>query len=521
MSFFLGIDLGTSSVKALLMDDEGAVRSIVASEYPILAPSEGFAEQEPCSWWEGTVQAVRGCLADASVQPSTVRAVGLSGQMHGMVLLDAKGAVLRPAVIWCDQRSSAQVKEINERIGPEELGRITLNPLFPGFQVASLLWVLQHEPRIPPRIAHVVLPKDYIRYRLTGEVVGDFSDASSTLAFDLTARCWSARIIEGLGMQRAWFPRCTESTQIIGAVSRQAGAETGLAEGTPVIAGSGPTYAGRRERHYSAGRRLLHHRTVGQVLTFCDRPLSNPLRNTHVFCNVIPHAWYAMAATLSAGLSLSWFREKIVRQPDYDQITAEAEAAPAGSDGLLFLPYLAGERTPHLNPSARAVFFGLTLAHTPAHMTRAVMEGVVFSLRDGLEVLLGLGGARRPDHRLGRRIPPGGLVQILADILGREIRTTRPWSRPRSAPLLPRLSASEAPGHPLDGLRRPGSGGRHDGRARSVGLRLYTEMYGRYRSIYERTKGLLGADGGALPRVDEARDSPGFEEEVRMDRPIR
>jgi xylulokinase len=425
MRALLGIDLGTSSLKALLVREDGRVLGSCGKEYPILTPSVGRAEQEPAAWWLAVTGAVNRLLSKTGVVPRDIVAIGLSGQMHGMVPLDESREVVRPAIIWCDQRAREYVDLVYRTMGKEAFSRITLNPLSPGFQLATLLWMRDHEPENYRKIDTVILPKDYVRYRLTGSLGSEITDASSTLVFDTSARQWSQEIIEALDLDKSHFPICSQPLDIVGGVTAAAAAETGLAVGTPVIAGgSDQTMQAIGNGLTAPGTLSLTTGTGGQLFSVVERPVFNPALNTHTFCNVLPGTWYVMAATLSAGLSLSWFMDAIAFEQGIEKLAAESAAVPPGSEGAFFLPYLAGERTPHLDPEARALFYGLTLRHTRAHMTRAIMEGVAYSYRDCLTVLENLG------IRAQRIIGSGGgarsplWLQIQSDVLGREISIT-------------------------------------------------------------------------------------------------
>lgn len=425
MRCLLGIDLGTSSAKALLLREDGRVLGSSSGGYPILTPSVGYAEQEPSSWWLAVTDAVKRLLGETGVVSREIAGVGLSGQMHGMVPLDESREVVRPAIIWCDQRAREYVDSVYQKMGKDVFSRITLNPLSPGFQLATLLWMRDNEPEHYQQLVSVVLPKDYIRLRLTGSLGSDITDASSTLVFDTSARRWSKRIIESLGLDESHFPGLSEPLSVVGGVTAEAATETGLASGTPVIAG------GSDQPMQAIGNGVIAPGTIsvttgtgGQLFTVVERPVFNPALNTHTFCNVLPGTWYVMAATLSAGLSLSWFAASIAHMQGFETLTAEAAAVSPGSEGLFFLPYLAGERAPHFDPEARALFYGLTLRHGRAHMTRAIMEGVAYSYRDCLSILENLG------IRTHRIIASGGgarsplWLQIQSDILRREIHTT-------------------------------------------------------------------------------------------------
>jgi xylulokinase len=425
MALLLGIDLGTSSVKVLLVDEEGRTLAVRGAEYPILIPGSGRAEQEPATWWSCTCQAIRHVLADSGSRPAEIKGVGLSGKMHGMVPLDSSRELIGPAVIWCDQRSRDEVEDINRQVGRQTITAETLNPLYPGFLLASLEWMRRHEPGRFRRLATVILPKDYLRLSLTGTLGTDISDASSTVAFNTAGGHWSSTIIDCLGLPGSLFPPCARSTDIVGTVTAGAAAETGLAAGTPVVAGGSDQPMQAIGNGLTApGSLSVTIGTGGQMYSVSAKPVLNPRLNTHTFCNVIPRCWYVMAATLSAGLSLSWLRENILRDQGYESVAADVEGTPPGSEGLLFLPYLTGERTPHLDPDARAVFFGLTLKHTRGHMTRAVMEGVGYSLRECQEILESLGITAAGLIGSGGGARSSQWLQIQADILGKPIQTT-------------------------------------------------------------------------------------------------
>jgi xylulokinase len=493
MGLLLGIDLGTSSVKALLVDEEGRALAVRGAEYPILIPHPGFAEQDPAAWWRCTCKVVAQVIAEAGVRPAEIKGIGLSGQMHGMVPLDAGGELIGPAVIWPDQRSRREVEEIYRAVGRETFTAQTLNPLYPGFTLASLGWLRRHEPERYGRLATIILPKDFLRLRLTGTVGTDTSDASATLAFNTAEGRWSRPIIDCLRLPASLFPSCSDSTDVVGTVTTAAAAETGLAAGTPVVAGgSDQPMQAIGNGLTSPGSLSITIGTGGQLYSVSEKPLLNPRLNTHTFCNVMPRQWYVMAATLSAGLSLSWLRENILMDHSFASVAAEVEAAPPGSEGLLFLPYLAGERTPHLNPDARAVFFGLTLKHTRGHMTRAVMEGVGYSLRDCREILQSLGVTSDRLIGSGGGARSSQWLQIQADILGRPIHTT---SSPEQASLGAAIVAGVGVGVYPDIPRGCEAVVRPSMRVTEpieANVRLYEEGYQLYHELYHDTSRLFG-----------------------------
>jgi len=425
MAHLMGIDLGTSSIKVMICCEDGKCKAISSYAYPINMPFEGIAEQDPEAWWEACVVSVRQALQKSEIDSIDIKCIGLSGQMHGMVLLDENNYVIRPAIIHCDLRSKAQVDSIYNAFGFEGLGRMTLNPIFTGFQIASLLWVKENEPDYYAKISKVILPKDYLRFKLTGNIGTDATDASGTLAYDNANRKWSYEMIEKVGLSKDFYPQCFEPYEIAGEITGSVESETGLRRGTPVV------FGGADQPMQALGNGIIHPGdatctigTGGQILTPIAKPVMNPNLNTHVFCNVLPGSWYAMGAILSAGASLNWLRDNVLGIKDFKTLDKKAEMLPACSDGLIFLPYLMGERTPHLNPYARGAFFGLRLNHDYADLYRAVMEGVVFALRDSLEIFKVL------SIQFDRIFASGGGAgsslwkQIQADVFDRNIYTT-------------------------------------------------------------------------------------------------
>jgi len=402
----LGIDVGTGGTRAVLIDGAG---QIVASEtiehVPFASPQTGWAEQDPDDWWRAAVAAIRAVLSHDNITPDSISAVGLSGQMHGAVLLDADDKLLRPSIIWCDQRSEAQCQQLTEQIGASRLIELTCNPALTGFTLPKILWVKDHEPEHWRRLRSLLLPKDYVRLLLTGDKAIDVADASGTLLLDVSARQWSREMLDAAGINDNVLPRLFESPEITGSVSQSAAELTGLRVGTPVVAGAGDQAAG------AVGMGIVKPGSVsatigtsGVVFAATNNPALDPKGRVHTFCHAIPNRWHVMGVTQGAGLSLRWFRDQFGLAP-YDQLTAEAADVPAGADNLLWAPYLMGERTPHLDPNARAALVGLTASHTRAHVVRAILEGVAFSLRDSLEIFrdmnvpvesirLGGGGAR-------------------------------------------------------------------------------------------------------------------------------
>ena len=420
---FLGIDVGTGGTRAVLVDRSGRIVASAASEHaPLHSEHIGWAEQQPEDWWRAVCEAVATAIVTAKLDGARIESVGLTGQMHGCVLLDAAGEVLRPAILWCDQRTQPECDWLNTAIGPDRLIELTCNPALPNFTLTKLLWVRTHQPHIFARIAHVLCPKDYVRFRLTGEYAIDMQEASGTLLLDVAHRRWSAEVANAAGIPLDWLPRLFEGPEICARVGSAGAAETGLPAGTPVAAGAGDQGAGAVGMGIVApGAVSATIGTSGVVFAATDSPAMDRLGRLHTFCHTVPGMWHVMGVTNGAGLSLRWLRDTFAPGILYDQLTAEAEKVAPSSNGLLWAPYLFGERTPHLDPTARAAFVGITASHSRAHFVRAVMEGVAFSLRDTLSlfdelkipvtnVRLGGGGARSPLWR-----------QIQADVYGRPV----------------------------------------------------------------------------------------------------
>ena len=425
MGVVLGIDVSTTATKAVVLDATGAVRAIGSAAYGFDQPHPLWSEQDPGLWWDGAVAAIRQALGEAGVGASDVEGIGLTGQMHGLVLLDAAGTVLRPAILWNDQRTAAECDAIRATVGPARLVEITGNDALTGFTAPKLAWVRAHEPDVWARVAHVLLPKDYLRYRLTGEYALDKADGAGTLLFDLAARDWSPVMLDALGIDPAWMPPTFEGPEVTGVVSAVAAGATGLRAGTPVMAGGGDQAANAvGVGAVVPGRVALSLGTSGVVFATTDSPLFEPAGRVHAFCHAVPGRWHMMSVMLSAAGSLRWFRDAVAPGTGFGELVDGAAQAPAGSDGLLFLPYLSGERSPHPDPLARGAFVGLTLAHDRRHLTRAVLEGVAFGLRDGLDLMTDAGMPAPAQIRASGGGTASALWrQILADVLGAEIAT--------------------------------------------------------------------------------------------------
>ncbi len=424
MQYFIGIDSSTTATKALLMAESGQVVGVASAEYAFETPKPLWSEQDPDLWWQATIQSIKQVIQETAVSPADIKGIGLTGQMHGLVLLDKDGQVLRPAILWNDQRTQAQCDEIRRRLGKENLIQITGNDALTGFTAPKILWVQEEEPHIYARGAHILLPKDYVRLKLTGEYAMDRADGAGTILFDLRARTWSPEVLMALNIDPNWLPETFEGTAVTGTVTPEAAALTGLAAGTPVMAGGGDQAAGAvGTGAVVEGVVSLSLGTSGVVFAATDTPVIEPNGRLHAFCHAAPGKWHLMGVMLSAAGSLRWFRDTIAPGVDFGDLAAAADV-PAGSDGLLFLPYLTGERTPHPDPLARGAFVGLTVRHGLPHMTRAVLEGVAFGLRDSFELMKEAGLANIDQVRIsggGGKSPLWR--QILADVFNAEIVT--------------------------------------------------------------------------------------------------
>lgn len=427
MKYLLGIDVGTSSAKTVLIDETGNVVFTVAPEYPFQTPRPLWAESNPEDWWKATVEAIQTVLAQSGVDAASIVGLGLTGQMHGLVMLDAAGKVLRPCIMWNDQRTAEECAELTAKVGAKEVIQLTGNPVLPGFTAPKVLWVRKHEPEVYARTAKILLPKDYIRYRLSGEFFTDVSDASGMALLDVARRRWSNAMLAACEIPRSWLAEVTESPVASTRLSAEAARLTGLTEGLPIIAGGGDQAAQAvgcgivREGVISATLG-----TSGVVFAHSDAYRVEPEGRLHAFCHAVPDRWHLMGVMLSAAGSFQWYKntlgveeaalEKSTGENAYDLLTRAAAGVSAGSEGLLFLPYLSGERTPHPDPMARGVFFGLSLRHQKAHLTRAVLEGVSYGLRDSLELMRALGISSSRIVASGGGARSGLWRQMLADV---------------------------------------------------------------------------------------------------------
>jgi len=423
MTYWLGVDVGTGGTRALLVDAKGKVAgAFTGAHEDIYMERPLWAEQRPENWREAAQVAIRGALAEARASGRDVQGVGLSGQMHGLVMLDSRNDVIRPALIWCDQRSQAQVDAINRSVGKNLILSYTANPVLTGFTLPKLLWVRDHEPACFARLRKMLLPKDYVRFALTGEHVTDVADASGTSLFDVARRSWSVEMAERVGVPRSVLPEALESSRISGRISSAAAAATGLPEGAPVVAGAGDQAAGGVGNGIvEAGVVSCTLGTSGVVFAHMKTPEYDLQGRVHTFCHAVEGAWHVMGVTQAAGLSLQWFRNTLAAGVSYDALTREAAAAPAGAQGLFWLPYLMGERTPHLDPSARGGWVGLTAKHTRADLIRALMEGVCFSQKDCLEIIEQMGVSVESVRLSGGGARSEFWQQMLADVFGKPV----------------------------------------------------------------------------------------------------
>jgi xylulokinase len=435
MSVFLGIDIGTSGTKTLAIDAEGQILASAMNTYPCYVPKPLWSEQDPEDWWQATIASVRAVMKKARLKPADVAAIGLSGQMHGSVFLDKQNRVVRRAILWNDQRTSAECREMEERVGGrDKLIRMVANPAMTGFTAPKILWLRNHEPRNFEKTRKVLLPKDEIRRRLTGEFATDVSDASGMLLLDVARRTWSKELLSALQLDIGLLGQCYESEQVTGNLTPAAAEALGLTTACVVVGGAGDCAAG------AVGNGIVQRGvlstsigTSGVMFVHSDEVKIDPAGRVHTFCHAVHGKWHMMGVNLSAGGSLQWFRNELCKADMeiarrkkvevYELLTAEAERVRAGSEGLFFLPYLSGERTPHADPDARGCFVGLTLAHTRGHMLRAIMEGVTYSMRDSLAIIEGLGVPVRQIRASGGGSRSPLWRQIQADVFGRKVVT--------------------------------------------------------------------------------------------------
>ena len=434
MAYLIGVDLGTSGTKTVLFAEDGTVAASCTIEYPLYQPQNGWAEQDPLDWWNAVCGTTKAVIAKAGISASEIKGVGLSGQMHGLVMLDKSGNVLRKSIIWCDQRTAKECEEITQKVGAENLIKITANPALTGFTASKIMWVKNNEPEIYEKCAHILLPKDFIRYKLTGEFATEVSDASGMQLLDVPNRKWSDQVLDALQIDKSLLGKVYESPEITGKVTKAASDLTGLAEGTAVVGGAGDNAAAAvGTGTVQDGKAFTTIGTSGVVFAHTSKLSIDPKGRVHTFCCAVPGAWHVMGVTQGAGLSLKWFRDNFcheemiaaagMKKDPYFLMDKQAEEIPIGSDRLLYLPYLMGERTPHLDPNCRGVFFGLSAMHTRQHLLRAVMEGVTFSQRDSVEVLREMGVSINEMLACGGGGSSPLWRQMLADVYGCPVKT--------------------------------------------------------------------------------------------------
>jgi xylulokinase len=503
MSYVIGCDIGTSGTKAILISESGKIVAKVMVEYPLLTPHPGWAEQHPDTWVKAAFAAIAGVVRKAGVFANDVKGLGFSGQMHSSVFLDKDGKVLRPALLWCDTRTHEECLEITRKVGLSNLRKWVSNPALEGFTLPKILWVKKHEPKIYAKIAQVLMPKDYVRYKLTGVLATEVSDAAGTLYFDVKNRRWSKEILNRLGISPLWFPQVVESQQICGHLTPSASKALGLKAGTPVVGGGADNTCGAVGNGIiQTGDVMASIGTSGVFFAHSDKVKVDPLLRAHSFCHSVPKKWYLMGVMLSAGFSLRWYRdglgltekqlgEKKGIDP-YNVLSNLAKKAPEGSEGLLFLPYLMGERTPHKDPNARGAFVGISARHSRAHFARAVFEGITFGMRDSLEIFRELkvpirrvvatgGGAVNPFWR-----------QMQADIYGKEVVTVSGGEGPAfGAAILAMVGTGLHPSISSACAKLVRVSTKTQPKASSV--RRYNEWYGEFKKLYPALRESFGS----------------------------
>jgi xylulokinase len=489
MAYFMGIDVSTTGVKALLVDDQGEVAGTATTALPLSTPQPLWSEQDPADWWDGAVKSIKQVLQETGVSGENVAGIGLTGQMHGLTLLDENGDVLRPAMLWNDQRTGEQCDEIREKVGKERLIQITGNDALTGFTAPKILWVREYEPEVYANAAQILLPKDYVRYKLTSEYATDKAGAAGTILMDLKTRDWSPEVLDALDIPLEWLPKTHEGPEVTGTITAETAALTGLKVGTPVVGGGGDQAAqavgvGAVE----SGIIALTLGTSGVVFASTDEPFIEPEGRLHAFCHSVPGLWHLMGVMLSAAGSLRWHRDTFAPDTSFDDLVMAASSIAEGSEGLLFLPYLTGERTPYPDPYARGGFIGLTVRHTLPHMTRAVLEGVAFGLRDSFELIKSAG----LEEIKQVRVSGGGAKsllwrQILADVFDVELVTVNTTEGAAyGAALLAGVGAGAWPDVKTACAETVKQTGSTKPRIEAVGI--YEEMYAHYRKLYPALK---------------------------------
>ena len=434
MNYLIGIDLGTSATKTVLFDENGTVIASASREYPMYQPQNGWAEQKPEDWREAALETITRVVKESGVDKDEIKGIGISGQMHGLVMLDENNEVIRPSIIWCDQRTAKECEEITEKVGKERLIEITANPALTGFTASKILWVRNHEPENYAKCRHILLPKDYVRLILTGEYATEVSDASGMQLLDVPNRCWSDEVLEKLDIDKRMLAKVYESPEVTGTILPEIAAVTGLSEKTVVVGGAGDNAAAAVGTGVvKDGRAFTTIGTSGVVFAHSKNVTIDPKGRVHTFCCAVPGCWHVMGVTQGAGLSLQWFRNNFCQDymekakeegcDAYDYINCDVESVSLGADRLIYLPYLMGERTPHLDPDCRGVFFGLSAIHTRKHMLRAVMEGVSYSMKDCNDILKEMGVEVDDMMACGGGGRSAVWRQMLADMYGCTVKT--------------------------------------------------------------------------------------------------
>ncbi len=426
MRYLIGSDIGTSGTKTVLYDENLCKIAESVREYPMYQPQNGYAEQDPEDWYDAVVKTIKDVIDISSVDGKDIKGIGLSGQMHGLVMLDKENKPLRHAIIWCDQRTEKECKQITGLVGERRLIEITANPALPGFTASKIMWVKNNEPHIYEKCRHILLPKDYIRFKLTGEYATEVSDASGMQLLDVPKRAWSYEVLEKLDIDAELLPKVYESSEITGYITKEVAALTGLMYGTPVVGGAGDNAAAAIGTGIvKEGRAFTTIGTSGVVYAHTDKPVIDPKGRVHTFCCAVKDSWHVMGVTQAAGLSLKWFKNCLFGSSEeisYDVVNKMAGSAPIGADRLIYLPYLMGERTPHLDGNCRGVLFGLSASHTQSHIIRAVMEGVGFSLTDCKDILGEMGINVNDMTACGGGSKSDVWMEILSDCYGCDIK---------------------------------------------------------------------------------------------------
>lgn len=488
----LGIDVGTTGTKVLLTDEEGSVLAEATNDYPLSTPEPLWAEQDPEDWWQATARGIAQVLSSIPDSGNAVACVGLTGQMHGLVLLDSKGLPNRPAILWNDQRTGRECRELTERVGTDRVLELTGNPLLPGFTAPKIEWVRRNEPQHLNNLSKVLLPKDYIRYRLSGEFHSDVADASGTALLDVGKRRWSDEMLGAFEVPASWMPEVHESQDVC--CTTREGLDFGLPAGVPIVAGAGDQAAqGVGAGIVEEGHISATFGTSGVVFAASDSYRRDPRGRLHAFCHAVPGKWHMMGVVLSAGGSLRWFRDALCAEElelakrqgvdAYELLTAEAATTSPGAEGLSFLPYLTGERTPHPDPNARGAFVGLTLRHGKAHMTRAVLEGITYAMRDSLELMRELGVAPSEVRASGGGAESAFWRQMMADVFQCSIVTSAvPQGAAHGAALLAAVGAGSFPD--VETAAKSGLKWGQASRPDSNCAEAYEAAYERYQRLY-------------------------------------